>query len=127
MNLEQVADLAALEGLGVLVDETERAFVLADMRVPFDAIVHVEIKISDKSGIVAPGAHDPPGTAWRELLVDVVLVTDDRMTDPRLLGLGTRSYSTDGTAPEVQGAPLWQRARRVAEAAARICHRKMIG
>jgi hypothetical protein len=127
VNVDNVADLAVLEGLGVIVDFETRAFVLADMRVPFDAIVHVEIKVSDKTGVVAPGGHDPPGTAWRELLVDVVLVTDDRMTDPRLIGLGARSYSTDGIAPEIQGAPLWARARRIAEAAARVCHRKMIG
>lgn len=122
-----VADFALLEGLGIGVDIDGKAFVHAGLRIGFDTIVRVEVRVKDQRGTVAKAtARDPAGTAWREILVDVVLVTDDRMADPRLLGLGLRTYATDGTAPELDVAPLKARARRVAEAASRICSKPII-
>jgi hypothetical protein len=122
-----VEDLAVLEGLDVQVDLDTRAFTIAGVRVPFEAIVQVEVRVTDKNGTIGPGGREPPGTAWRELTVDVLLVTDDRMNDPRLYGLGVRSYATDGIAPDIEGARLQDRARRIAKAAARACNRKVIG
>jgi hypothetical protein len=120
-----VADFAILEGLGIAVDG--EAFVHAGLRIAFDAIVRVEVRVKDQRGTVAKAtARDPAGTAWHEILIDVVLVTDDRMSDPRLLGLGLRTYATDGTAPDLDVAPLKARARRVAEAASHICGKPMI-
>jgi hypothetical protein len=122
-----VTDLAVLEGLQIGVDELERVFLFPTMRVRFDAILHVEVRVHDTHGTVGTGKREPTGTAWREILVDAVLVTDDRMADPRLIGLGVRGYATDGDAPEIDVAPLRARARRVAEAAARVCGKSVIG
>jgi hypothetical protein len=122
-----VADLALLEGLQISVDLDGRAFLLPTQRVPFDAVLRVEVKVEEKRGTVGPGKKDPQGTAWREILVDVLLVTDDRMADPRLIGLGVRSYATDGTPPDLDATQLKTRARAVAEAAARICGRRVAG
>lgn len=122
-----VEDLAVLEGLDVRVDLDGRAFTIAGVHVPFDAVVQVEVRVTDKAGTVGPGGREPPGTAWREVTVDVVLVTDDRMNDPRLYGLGVRSYATDGIAPDIERARLGDHARRIAQAAARACNRKVIG
>jgi hypothetical protein len=123
----EVGDLALLEGLHIQVDLDGRAFMLPTQRVPFDAVLRVQVKVEEKHGTVGAGKRDPAGTAWREVLVDVLLVTDDRMDDPRLVGLGLRSYATDGTAPDLDAAPLRARARAVAEAAARVCNRKVVG
>jgi hypothetical protein len=123
--MSDVADFAILEGLGILVDG--EAFVQAGLRIAFDTIVRVEVRVKDTRGTLAKAtARDPAGTAWREFLVDVVLVTDDRIADPRLLGLGARTYGTDGSAPELDWKPLTTRARRVAEAASHICGKPMI-
>jgi hypothetical protein len=122
-----VADLALLEGLSIEVDLDGRAFVMPTQRVPFDSVLRVEVKVDEKRGTVGAGKRDPPGTAWSEVLVDAVLVTDDRVADPRLVGLGLRSYSTDGEAPALDAEPLRRRAREVAEAAARVCGRKVTG
>ncbi len=123
----QLADLTVLEGLQVEIDADGRAFCLSDVRVPFDAVMHVEIKSEDRRGTVGTGKRDPPGTAWREIVVEVLLVTDDRMADPRLLSIGVRGYASDGMPPELDPAPLRARARAVAEAAARVCGRKVVG
>jgi hypothetical protein len=122
-----VKDLAVLEDLQVEVDFETRSFLFTHSRVPFDAVLHIEVRTKDSRGTIGPGKRDPAGTAWREILVDVVLATEDHVSDPRVLGLGTRGYATDGHVPELDPAPLKARARAVAEAVGRICGRKVVG
>ena len=122
----QLGDLTLLESLQVQVDTDGEAFMLPTVRVPFSSVMQVALIREQRTGSVGANKRDPAGTAWREIVVEVKLVTDDRMADPTLLGLGVRSYATDGSAPALDDAPLLQRARAVAEAAGRICGKKVV-
>lgn len=54
------------------------------------------------------------------------LITDDRLHDPVLMEMGVRASSSDGEPPEFDASLLVVRVRRIAEAAARVCGKRVL-
>lgn len=111
-------EVELLERAGVTVEADGSAFMIRGERFPFTSILHIELTKTDHAGTTH-------GATWREQRLIARVITEDRMQDPILIELGVRTYSSDGDAPDFDPARLMLRARRVAEAAARIA-RKLV-
>ena len=112
-------DIELLERARVVVEDDGRAFRVRGVIVPFDAILHVELSTQTKSG-------NTDVAAWREQRAVARLITDDRMHDPLLMEMGVRASSSDGQPPDFDVTLLGVRVRRIADAAARVCGKRVL-
>lgn len=114
-----IADVELLEKSRITVEDDGRAFRVRGVVVPFDAILHIELSTQRQSGSTEVAA-------WREQRAVARIITDDRMHDPVLMEMGVRASSSDGEPPEFDATLLGVRVRAVAEAAARVAHKRLL-
>jgi hypothetical protein len=114
-----IADVELLEKARITVDDAGTAFRLRGILVPFDAILHIELSTQKTTGTTEVAA-------WQEQRAVARIITDDRLHDPVLMEMGVRASSSDGEPPEFDATMLIVRVRRVAEAAARVAHKRVL-
>jgi hypothetical protein len=114
-----VADVELLEKSRITVDDDGVAFRIRGVLIPFAAILHIEFGVSSTNGTTEVAA-------WREQRAVARVITDDRLHDPVLMEMGVRASSSDGEPPEFDATLLAVRVRRVAEAAARVSHKRVL-
>ncbi|MGZ3438272.1 MAG: hypothetical protein ACXVDD_02090 [Polyangia bacterium] len=114
-----VADIELLERSRITVDDDGTAFRVRSVLIPFDAILHIEFGVSSTNGATEVAA-------WREQRAVARIITDDRLHDPVLMEMGVRASSSDGEPPDFDATLLGVRVRRIAEAAARVCGKRIL-
>lgn len=114
-----VADVELLEKSRITVEDDGRAFRIRGVTIPFDAILHIELSTQTTKG-------NTEVAAWREQRAVARVITDDRLHDPVLMEMGVRASSSDGEPPEFDATLLGVRVRRIAEAAARVCGKRLL-
>ncbi|HWE28908.1 MAG TPA: hypothetical protein VHB97_12945 [Polyangia bacterium] len=114
-----VADLELLERSRITVDDGGGAFRIRGVLIPFDAILHIELSTQATRGTTDVAA-------WREQRAVARVITDDRLHDPMLMEMGVRASSSDGEPPDFDASLLSARVRRIAEAAARVCGKRVL-
>jgi len=113
------ADVELLEKSRIAVDDDGKAFRLRGILIPFQAILHIELSMQTHKGTTYVAA-------WREQRAVARVITDDRLHDPVLMEMGVRASSSDGEPPAFDATMLTVRVRRVAEAAARVAHKRVL-
>ncbi len=114
-----VADVELLEKSRIHVEDDGKAFRLRGITIPFDAILHIELTTQTTRG-------NTEVAAWREQRAVARIITDDRLHDPVLMEMGVRASSSDGAPPECDATLLAVRVRRIAAAAARVAHTRVL-
>jgi hypothetical protein len=114
-----VADVELLEKSRITVDDDGKSFRIRGVLIPFEAILHIECGISVTRG-------NTEVAAWREQRAVARVITDDRLHDPVLMEMGVRASSSDGEPPDFDATLLGVRVRRIAEAAARVCGKRVL-
>lgn len=114
-----IDDVELLERARITVEDDGKAFRIRGVVIPFDAILHIELSTPTTSGSTEVAA-------WREQRAVARIITDDRLHDPVLMEMGVRASSSDGAPPEFDATRLAVRVRRVAEAAARVAHKRVV-
>ncbi|MCU1279202.1 MAG: hypothetical protein JWM53_2748 [bacterium] len=114
-----VADVELLEKSRITVDDDGKAFRLRGVLIPFEAILHIEVTTNSTRG-------NTDVAAWREQRAVARIITDDRLHDPVLMEMGVRASSSDGEPPDFDASLLGVRVRRIAEAAARVCGKRVL-
>jgi len=114
-----VADVELLEKSRITVEDDGKAFRIRGVTIPFEAILHIELTTQTQKG-------NTEVAAWREQRAVARVITDDRLHDPVLMEMGVRASSSDGEPPEFDATLLGVRVRRIAEAAARVCGKRVL-
>jgi len=114
-----VADVELLEKSRISVDDDGKAFRIRGILIPFEAILHIELSMQTHKGTTDVAA-------WREQRAVARIITDDRLHDPVLMEMGVRASSSDGEPPEFDASLLAMRVRRVADAAERVCGKRVL-
>jgi hypothetical protein len=114
-----VADVELLEKSRITVDDDGKAFRLRGILIPFEAILHIELSSQTLKGTTDVAA-------WREQRAVARIITDDRLHDPVLMEMGVRASSSDGEPPDFDATLLSVRVRRIGEAAARVCGKRVL-
>ena len=114
-----MADVNLLEKSRITVEDDGKAFRIRGIVIPFEAILHIELGSQTTSGTTEVAA-------WREVRAVARLITDDRLHDPVLMEMGVRASSSDGEPPEFDASLLVVRVARIAEAAARVCGKRVL-
>jgi hypothetical protein len=114
-----VADVELLEKSRITVEDDGKAFRIRGVTIPFEAILHIELTTQTQKG-------NTEVAAWCEQRAVARVITDDRLHDPVLMEMGVRASSSDGEPPEFDATLLGVRVRRIAEAAARVCGKRVL-
>jgi hypothetical protein len=114
-----VADVEILEKARITVDDGGNAFRIRGVLIPFEAVLHIEYGVAVTRGTTEVAA-------WREQRAVARVITDDRLHDPVLMEMGVRASSSDGEPPDFDATLLGVRVKRIAEAAARVCGKRVL-
>jgi hypothetical protein len=114
-----VRDVETLEKARIDVNDDGTAFRIRGVLIPFSAILHIELTTPTTNGTTEVAA-------WREQRAVARIITDDRLHDPVLMEMGVRASSSDGEPPAFDAALFTFRVRRIAEAAARVCGKRVL-